>query len=71
MLISNKKDVMKRSQPKHFSDHFKIDKAKLKELGVFDPILNLYTNYLLILSYSKKAQTKLSEIQLKLLMNFL
>lgn len=31
---------MKRSQPQYFSDHFKIDKAKLKELGVFDPILD-------------------------------
>ncbi len=30
---------MKRSQPKYFSDHLKIDKAKLKELGVSDPPL--------------------------------
>jgi hypothetical protein len=34
---------MKRSQPKYFSDHFNIDKDKLKELGVFDPILNFDT----------------------------
>jgi hypothetical protein len=34
---------MKQSQPKYFSDHFNIDKAKLKELGVFDPILNFDT----------------------------
>jgi hypothetical protein len=34
---------MKRSQPQYFSDHFNIDKAKLKELGVFDPILNFDT----------------------------
>jgi hypothetical protein len=31
---------MKSSQPQYFSDHFKIDKSKLKELGVFDPILD-------------------------------
>jgi hypothetical protein len=29
--------------PTHFSDHFNIDKAKLNELGVFDPILNFDT----------------------------
>ncbi len=34
---------MKRNQPQYFSDHFKIDKSKLKELGVFDPILNFDT----------------------------
>ena len=31
------------NQPQYFSDHFNIDKAKLKELGVFDPILNFDT----------------------------
>lgn len=31
------------SQPKHFSDYFNIHKAKLNELGVFDPILNYDT----------------------------
>jgi len=30
-------------KPVHFSDHFGIDKAKLNELGVFDPILNFDT----------------------------
>jgi hypothetical protein len=34
---------MKNNQPKYFSDQFNIDKAKLKELGVFDPILNFDT----------------------------
>ncbi len=34
---------MKSNQPQYFSDHFKIDKTKLKELGVFDPILNFDT----------------------------
>ena len=34
---------MSNNQPKYFSDHFNIDKAKLKELGVFDPILNFDT----------------------------
>ena len=34
---------MKRNQPQYFSDHFNIDKAKLQELGVFDPILNFDT----------------------------
>lgn len=33
----------KPPQPQYFSDHFKIDKSKLKELGVFDPILNFDT----------------------------
>ena len=36
------KDVIK-NQPQYFSDYFNIDKAKLKELGVFDPILNFDT----------------------------
>jgi len=30
-------------EPKHFSDHFNIDKAKLMGLGTFDPILNFDT----------------------------
>ncbi|MFT6347005.1 MAG: hypothetical protein ACJA02_001252 [Myxococcota bacterium] len=34
---------MKRSQPQYFSNQFNIDKSKLKELGVFDPILNFDT----------------------------
>lgn len=34
---------MKKNQPQYFSDHFNVDKAKLKELGVFDPILNFDT----------------------------
>ena len=34
---------MKRNQPQYFSDHFNIDKARLQELGVFDPILNFDT----------------------------
>lgn len=29
-----------KPKPVYFSDHFKVDKAKLTELGVFDPILN-------------------------------
>lgn len=35
------KDVMKNNQPKYFSDQFQVDKSRLKELGVFDPILNV------------------------------
>jgi hypothetical protein len=31
------------NQPQYFSDHFNIDKTKLQELGVFDPILNFDT----------------------------
>lgn len=34
---------MNPKEPKHFSDHFNIDKAKLNELGVFDAILNFDT----------------------------
>ena len=37
--MTKSKDVIK-NQPQYFSDHFKIDKSKLKELGVFDPILD-------------------------------
>lgn len=37
--MSKTKDVIKK-QPQYFSDHFNIDKSKLKELGVFDPILD-------------------------------
>lgn len=29
-----------KPKPIYFSDYFKVDKAKLKELGIFDPILN-------------------------------
>ncbi len=32
-----------KPKPIYFSDYFKVDKAKLKELGVFDPILNFDT----------------------------
>lgn len=35
-----KQKTNKSSKPQYFSDYFKIDKLKLKELGVFDPILN-------------------------------
>lgn len=34
---------MNSQKPVHFSDYFNIDKEKLKELGVFDPILNFDT----------------------------
>ena len=34
---------MNSKKPVHFSDHFNIDKARLNELGVFDPILNFDT----------------------------
>jgi hypothetical protein len=37
--MSKAKDVIKK-QPQYFSECFNIDKAKLKELGVFDPILD-------------------------------
>ena len=36
-------DKLIKPKPIYFSDHFKVDKAKLKELGVFDPILNFDT----------------------------
>ena len=40
----SQKDVMNskinKPKPIYFSDHFKVDKAKLTQLGVFDPILN-------------------------------
>lgn len=32
---------MKTNKPKYFSDQFQIEKFRLKELGVFDPILNV------------------------------
>ncbi|MBN8827128.1 MAG: hypothetical protein J0H68_00275 [Sphingobacteriia bacterium] len=34
---------MNHNQPVYFSDYFNIDKLKLKQLGVFDPILNFDT----------------------------
>ncbi|MFC3908295.1 hypothetical protein ACFORL_04300 [Legionella dresdenensis] len=34
---------MNSKQPIHFSEHFNVDKARLNELGVFDPILNFDT----------------------------
>lgn len=37
------KDVRKKTKPVLFSDHFKIDKERLKELGIFNPILNFDT----------------------------
>ena len=37
--MSKTKDVIKK-QPQYFSECFNIDKEKLKELGVFDPILD-------------------------------
>ncbi len=37
--MSKTKDVIK-NQPQYFSDHFNIDKSRLKELGTFDPILD-------------------------------
>ena len=34
---------VEQKKPVYFSDYFKVDKAKLDELGVFDPILNYDT----------------------------
>ena len=34
---------MNTVKPIHFSDHFGVNKATLKDLGVFDPILNYDT----------------------------
>ena len=46
------------STPIKFSDHFKIDKTKLAELGVFDPIINqdtkLFTEPLLLKGSASK-----------------
>jgi len=39
----NNKIGNNKNQPQYFSDHCNIDKAKLQELGVFDPILNFDT----------------------------
>lgn len=50
---------MKRSQPKYFSDHFNIDKAKLKELGVFDPILNFDTKLFIDPLLLKKSSNEI------------
>lgn len=50
-------------KPVHFSDHFNIDKAKLNELGVFDPILNFDTKVFvepLLLRESKSPIIKAS-----------
>lgn len=50
---------MKRSQPKYFSDHFKIYKSKLKELGVFDPILNFDTKLFVEPLLLKKSSSEI------------
>ena len=39
----NQKRSKKRSKPILFSDHFGIDKKQLKQLGIFNPILNFDT----------------------------
>ena len=53
------KNVMKRSQSKYFSDHFNIDKSKLKELGVFDPILNFDTKLFVEPLLLKKSSSEI------------
>ncbi len=50
---------MKFNQPQYFSDHFKIDKTKLKELGVFDPILNFDTKVFVDPLLLKKSSSEL------------
>jgi len=50
---------MKRTKPQYFSDHFNIDKAKLKELGVFDPILNFDTKLFVEPLLLKKSSSEI------------
>lgn len=54
-----------KPKPIYFSDYFKVDKAKLKELGVFDPILNfdtkLFVDPILLKSSSNEIFQKARE----------
>jgi hypothetical protein len=43
VIIEAKSKNPNNLEPIYFSDYFKIDKAKLKELGAFDPIINFDT----------------------------
>ena len=43
MKKKNKDHTQPRHKPVLFSDHFNIDKKKLEELGIFNPILNFDT----------------------------
>ena len=60
----------KKQQPQYFSDHFKIDKAKLQELGVFDPILNFDTKVFVDPLLLKKSSNEIIRDSAKTFDNF-
>ena len=62
--MTKPKDVTK-NQPQYFSDHFKIDKSKLKELGVFDPILNFDTKFFVEPLLLKKSSSEIIRNSIK------
>lgn len=49
----------KRSKPITFADYFKIDENKLKELGVFNPILNFDTKLFVEPLLLKKSESEI------------
>ena len=53
------KKTTQKSKPIYFSDHFKVDKSKLKKLGVFNPILNFDTKLFVDPILLKSSKSKI------------
>jgi hypothetical protein len=51
--------LQKRNKPQYFSDFFHIEKTKLKELGVFNPILNFDTKVFVDPLLLKKSSSEI------------
>lgn len=65
-----KKDNSNQSTPILFSDHFNVDKKKLEELGVFDPILNCDTKLFVEPLLLKSSQSPIIKESYEVFINF-
>ena len=65
-----KKDNSNQSKPILFSDHFNVDKKKLEELGVFNPILNCDTKLFVEPLLLKSSQSLIIKEAYEVFINF-
>ena len=68
MLVKKEKSI--QSTPILFSDHFNVDKKKLEELGVFNPILNCDTKLFVEPLLLKSSQSLIIKESYEIFINF-
>jgi ribosomal protein S6 len=65
-----KKDNSNQSKPILFSDHFNVDKKKMEEFGVFNPILNCDTKLFVEPLLLKSSQSSIIKESYEVFINF-